>query len=120
MAFVPIAENIRAENRRVVSRMERKKRNRIAALLFAVTILVIMLYSAFFVAVEADHDCVGEGCPICYQVDACQNTLKSLSLAVCVTAVAVAFTYTLCRCISLCTDNAQRDTLVSLKVKLSN
>lgn len=42
--------------------MERKKRNRIAALLFAVTILVIMLYSAFFVAVEADHDCVGEGC----------------------------------------------------------
>lgn len=88
--------------------MERKKRNRIAALLFAVTILVIMLYSAFFVAVEADHDCVGEGCPICYQVDACQNTLKSLSLAVCVTAVAVAFTYTLCRCISLCTDNGTK------------
>ena len=95
--------------------MERKKRNRIAALLLAVTILVIMLYSAFFVAAEADHDC-----PICYQVDACQNTLKSLSLAVCATAVAVAFTYTLCRCISLCMDYAQRDTLVSLKVKLSN
>ena len=100
--------------------MERKKRNRIAALLLAVTILVIMLYSAFFVAAEADHDCVGEGCPICYQIDACQNTPKSLSLAVCVTAVAVAFTYILCRCISLCTDYAQRDTLVSLKVKLSN
>ena len=64
--------------------MERKKRNRIAALLLAVTILVIMLYSAVFVAAEADHDCVGEGCPICYQIDACQNTLKSLSLAVCV------------------------------------
>ena len=100
--------------------MERKKRNRIAALLLAVTIPVIMLYSAFFVGAEADHDCVGEGCQICYQVDACQNTLKSLSLAVCVTAVAVAFTYTLCRCISLCMDYAQRDTLVSLKVKLSN
>ena len=56
--------------------MERKKRNRIAALLLAVTILVIMLYSAFFVAAEADHDCVGEGCPICYQIDACQNTEK--------------------------------------------
>ena len=41
MAFVPIAENKRVENRRVVSRMERKKRNRIAALLLAVTILVI-------------------------------------------------------------------------------
>ena len=55
MAFVPIAENKRAENRRVVSRMERKKRNRIAALLLAVTILVIMLYSAFFVAVDAER-----------------------------------------------------------------
>ena len=77
--------------------MERKKRNRIAALLLAVTILVIMLYSAFFVAAEADHDCVGEGCPICYQVDAYQNTLKSLSLAVCVTAVAVAvYIYLFC------------------------
>ena len=98
--------------------MEKKKR--IAALLLAVTVLLVMLYSALFIAAEADHDCVGEGCPICYQVDACQNTLKSLSLAVCVTAVAVAFTYTLCRCISFCTDYAQRDTLVSLKVKLSN
>ena len=55
MAFVPIAENKRVENRRVVSRMERKKRNRIAALLLAVTILVIMLYSAFFVAAKAFH-----------------------------------------------------------------
>ena len=73
--------------------MERKKRNRIAALLLAVTVLVITLYSALFVAAEADHDCVGEGCPICYQVEACQNTLKGLSLAVCVTAVAVAFIY---------------------------
>lgn len=42
--------------------MERKKRNRIAALLLAVTVLVITLYSALFVAAEADHDCVGEGC----------------------------------------------------------
>mgnify|MGYP007025369294 CR=1 FL=1 len=55
MAFVPIAENKRAENRRVVSRMERKKRNRIAAWLFAVTILVIMRYAAFFVAVDAER-----------------------------------------------------------------
>ena len=120
MAFAPIAENKRAENRRVVSRMERKKRNRIAALLLAVTILVIMLYSAFFVAAEADHDCVGEGCPICYQVDACQNTLKSLSLAVCATAVAVAFTYTLCRSISACAAVIPNYTLVSLKVKLTD
>lgn len=98
--------------------MEKKKR--IAALLLAVTVLLVMLYSALFIAVEADHDCVGENCPICYQISVCQNTLKNLSLAVCAVAFAAAFTYTLCRSISVCTDYAQSYTLVSLKVKLSD
>lgn len=98
--------------------MEKKKR--IAALLLAVTVLLVMLYSALFIAAEADHDCVGENCPICYQINVCQNTLKNLSLAVCAVAFAAAFTYTLCRSISVCTDYAQSYTLVSLKVKLSD
>ena len=98
--------------------MEKKKR--IAALLLAVTILFVMLYSALFIAAEADHDCVGENCPICYQINVCQNTLKNLSLAVSAAAFAAAFTYTLCRGISVCTDYAQSYTLVSLKVKLSD
>lgn len=98
--------------------MEKKKR--IAALLLAVTVLFVMLYSALFIAAETDHDCVGENCPICYQINVCQNTLKNLSLAVCAAAFAAAFTYTLCRSISACTDYAQSFTLVSLKVKLSD
>ena len=40
--------------------MERKKRNRIAALLLAATILVIMLYSAFFVCGRSDDDRVAK------------------------------------------------------------
>ena len=98
--------------------MEKKKR--IAALVLAVTVLFVMLYSALFIAAEADHDCVGENCPICYQINVCQNTLKSLSLAVSAAAFAAAFTYTLCRGISVCMDCAQSYTLVSLKVKLSD
>lgn len=98
--------------------MEKKKR--IAALVLAVTVLFVILYSALFIAAEADHDCVGENCPICYQINVCQNTLKNLSLAVCAAASAAAFIYTLCRVISVCTDCAQSYTLVSLKVKLSD
>ena len=98
--------------------MEKKKRS--AALLLAVTVLFVMLYSALFIAAEADHDCVGENCPICYQINVCQNTLKNLSLAVSAAAFAAAFTYTLCRGISVCTDCVQSYTLVSLKVKLSD
>ena len=98
--------------------MEKKKR--IAALLLAVTVLLVMLYSALFIAAEADHDCVGENCPICYQINVCQNALKYLSLAVCAAVFAAALPYTLCRGISVCTDYAQSYTLVSLKVKLSD
>ena len=38
--------------------MEKKKR--IAALLLAVTVLLVMLYSALFIAAEADHDCISQ------------------------------------------------------------
>ena len=98
--------------------MEKKKR--IAALVLAVTVLFVMLYSALFIAAEANHDCVGENCPICYQISVCENTLKNLSLAVCAVAFAAAFTYTLCRSISACADVTPSYTLVSLKVKLTD
>lgn len=97
-----------------------EKKRRIAALLFAVTVLLVMLYSALFIAAEADHDCVGENCPVCYQINVCQNALKNLSLAVCAVAFAAAFTYTLCRSISACADVTPSYTLVSLKVKLTD
>ena len=113
MVFVPIAEN-----RRVMNKMEAKKR--IIAILLAATVLFVMLYSALFIAAEADHDCVGENCPICYQINVCQNMLKNFSLAVCPAVFSAAFTYILCRSISARTDYAQSYTLVSLKVKLSN
>jgi len=98
--------------------MEKKKK--VIAVFLTVALLFVMLYSALFIAAEADHDCVGENCPICYQINVCQNALKNLSLAVCAAAFAAAFAYTLCRGISVCTDYAQSYTLVSLKVKLSD
>ena len=98
--------------------MEKKKR--IIAILLAVTVFFVMLYSALFIVVHAEHDCVGENCPICYQIDVCQNALKNLSLAVSAAAFAAAFTYTLCRSISSCAAVIPSYTLVSLKVKLTD
>ena len=98
--------------------MEKKKR--IAALLLAVTVLLVMLYSALFIAAEADHDCAGENCPICAQIAVCQNILKVFSLTVCIAAFPAVFSYTLCRGSFACADVIPRNTLVSLKVKLTN
>lgn len=96
------------------------KKKRMISLIVAVAVFFVMLYSALYIAAEADHDCVGENCPICYQISVCENTLKNLSLAVCAAAFAAAFTYTLCRSISACADVTPSYTLVSLKVKLTD
>ncbi len=96
------------------------KKKRIISLVVAVAVFFVMLYSALYIAAEANHDCVGENCPICYQISVCENTLKNLSLAVCAVAFAAAFTYTLCRSISACADVTPIYTLVSLKVKLTD
>ena len=96
------------------------KKKRIISLIVAVAVFFVMLYSVLYIAAEANHDCVGENCPICYQISVCENTLKNLSLAVCAVAFAAAFTYTLCRSISACADVTPSYTLVLLKVKLTD
>ena len=96
------------------------KTKRILAMLMAVAIFAVMLSSAFFLAEEAHHDCVGEDCPICFQISVCRSTLKGLCLAVCAGVLAAAFTYAPRGDVSARVDYAQSYTLVSLKVKLSN
>ena len=109
---------LRAENKRVVSRMQ--KRKRIIAILLAGMISVVMLCSALFITKEADHDCVGENCPICCQINICRNIMKHLSLTVGIVVFAATFIYTPDECISACREVVQSATLVSLKVKLTN
>ena len=76
--------------------------------LLAAVLAVVMLSSAIYLAVEADHDCSGEDCAICHQIGVCENLLKSLGLAGAAAAILP------------CTEMIGTLTLVSLKVKLSN
>ena len=87
--------------------------------LLAAVLAVVMLSSAIYIAVEADHDCSGEDCAICHQIGVCKNLLKSLGLAGAAAAIS-AFTYTVCRAILPCAETIGTLTLVALKVKLSN
>ena len=88
--------------------------------LLADVLAVVMLSSAIYLAVEANHDCSGDDCAICRQISICENLLKSLGLAGTAAAITAAFTYTVCRAILSCTEMIGTLTLVSLKVKLSN
>lgn len=88
--------------------------------LLAAVLAVVMLSSAVYLAVEADHDCSGEDCAICHQIGIYENLLKTLGLAGAAAAISAAFTYTMCRAILPCTETIGTLTLVALKVKLSN
>ncbi len=98
--------------------MTRKQRALI--LTMAVALVFVMLFSSFFIAKNAKHTCIGEDCPICQELEVCENTLHTAALL----AVAV---------VAFCFFSAQPAiarprhgfgvpffTLVSLKVKLSN
>ena len=84
--------------------------------LLAVVLAFVMLSSVAYIAAESDHDCTGVDCPICHQINICENLLKSIGLA----GSAAAILYILCRIIPSCTEVARTFTLVSFKVKLSD
>ena len=96
------------------------KKSRLITGLLAAVLAAVMLSSAVYLAVEADHDCSGDDCAICRQISICENLLKSLRLAGAAATISAAFTYTVCRAILPRAEMNGTLTLVALKVKLSN
>ena len=96
------------------------KKSRLITGLLAAVLAAVMLSSAVYIAVEANHNCSGEDCAICRQISICENLLKTLGLAGAAAAITAAFTYTMCRAILPCAEMNGTLTLVALKVKLSN
>ncbi len=47
----------------------------IAARVTVVLLFASMVFSAFFICLESDHDCTGEDCPICLCMEQCVNTM---------------------------------------------
>ena len=96
------------------------KRNRKLALLLALAVCFVMLFSVFYIAAEADHDCIGEDCPICYQIRVCETTLTSLGHGALVLAAVIALTFSAVILFSQPKTHLRQSTLITLKVKLSN
>ena len=96
------------------------KTKRILAMVMAVAIFAVMLSAALFLAEEANHDCIGDGCQICLQLNLCRGVLKSLSLALPAALAALAVACILWGSFWPCQRSDGHVTLVALKVKLSN
>ncbi len=44
--------------------------------LLALLISVTVLFSVFYLAIEMNHDCVGDNCPICESMRLCEQNLR--------------------------------------------
>lgn len=56
------------------------KKTRFAATCGAALLVFALFFSVFFAAAEADHDCGGEHCTICHQIQSVQKLLEQLSV----------------------------------------
>ncbi|MBR0251116.1 MAG: hypothetical protein IJQ77_08535 [Synergistaceae bacterium] len=94
------------------------RRRLIYALLLAMFISGF-LSSVTFIAIESNHECSDDDCPVCMQINICMNTLKALTLiSLIVLALLTAHDDSL-RNISRLGIRFRHSDLISLKVKLS-
>ena len=62
-------------------------KNRVAAIIVALLFGIAVLFSVFFIAAEADHNCAGENCAVCCHIAAYKNILQGFDAAGIVSAV---------------------------------
>ena len=93
---------------------------RIAAGVIGLMMLVIFLFSTFYIAAEADHDCCGENCPVCTCIRACENTLRGVDTGTASQLSAILPIFFALFIGALFVTAIPQDTLISRKVRLNN
>ncbi|MCR5648213.1 MAG: hypothetical protein K6F67_01595 [Oscillospiraceae bacterium] len=82
--------------------------------------LVLVLFSAFYIAAEADHDCSGEDCLVCACIRQCENALRVVGDGTAAGSAAVAPVFVILLAAAFVIAAASPDTLISVKVRLNN
>ncbi len=97
-----------------------KQHNILSAVIMIMMLLVIALFSAYFIAAEADHDCCGEDCPICSMVQQCERALRETGDGMAAAAVSILPVLIFLFYTNLLTEVQPCATPVSLKIRLNN
>ena len=96
-----------------------KKQFRTAAVILAVIIAFSIVISLSFITLEADHDCIGEDCPVCAAIAVCENILRTAASAFAVAVSALATRIILAYAVPAVVRTV-RATPFTLKVRLLN
>lgn len=97
-----------------------KRYERVLRTLICVAVQWALAFSAFYMIAEAGHDCTGEHCAACRQIELCKNLLRTLTLFCAVSATAGDTAAMLCCRQRGHSTKTRVPTLVSLMVELSD
>ena len=92
---------------------------RIVAGIMVVMMFVVVLFSVFCIAVEANHDCTGDDCPICACIQQCENILNQVGDGVSRGSIVAPVVFLLLF-VLFSVYSILQETLVSTKVRLNN
>lgn len=92
---------------------------KIVAGALALTMLCSLLFSCFYIAAEADHDCAGENCVICACLAQCESALHRFSSAMHAGQNNLMFAFIAVAAAYLTLQAFAQDTPVSIKVRMN-
>ena len=93
---------------------------RITAGILGFLVLLILIFSSFYIAVESDHVCCGEHCPVCITLHQCESILKIFHTAKVKAVQCVVPLLILAIVIAFISLYSYSETPVSQKVRLNN
>jgi hypothetical protein len=96
------------------------KNKKLLAGFIIIAVLFMLLFSVYFITAETRHNCIGENCPICLEVQACVQALNTLGTGLATTVAVFAAAHLFVICVIPVFHRSPSHTLVSLKVKLTN
>ena len=88
------------------------KHKKIFAFVTAFLVTAVLLLSGFFIVTHTEHECTGEDCPVCAELQACAATIRFVIFAYIITQkLLISYQTGLYMC---------PVSLVSLKIRLDN
>lgn len=89
-------------------------------LLICILLCISVLFAFASVAINEEHDCIGEECHICVEIQQCKTLLRNLSGAVALAAFALCLPLGIVHVLENIDRRISFPTPITLKVKLLN
>ena len=100
--------------------MTNKNINKFIALFIAILFLTVSLLAIAFICKHANHDCSGQGCVVCEQLDFANNICKKIAMALANTLSICLSFFFISSIQSSIMSNLGLPSLVTLKVRMNH